>query len=268
MFTRLVKIYLDAELSDLGQQGNAIQVNAANTCELPTGDGQTEVTRRCEGTSPDVKIISERPTTTTAKPIIAKSIDEATNICDSKKIDIILMIDGSGSMSSSGLDLACDFTQTIIDMLDISPMATHVSILQFSDRITTYCTFSSSTSEVNNCITNMRNSYQRGFTHTNEALYRSYDLFVQNSRGDSKKVFMILTDGQSTYGLEYSGVRYGDEIQKLGTSFGIGVGSGAPESELNEIATDPDNEYVYMIGFNDLNSETIKAGITSKMCQT
>ena len=50
------------------------------------------------------------------------------------------------------------------------------------------------------------------------------------------------------------------------TVFSIGVGSGAKMSELNAMATDPDNSHVFTVtNFNSLN--TIKGTLAQKTCQ-
>ena len=51
------------------------------------------------------------------------------------------------------------------------------------------------------------------------------------------------------------------------TVFGVGVGSGIKESELKEIANDPDSTHVFKLqGFDELLS-VLKLSLTEKACK-
>lgn len=69
------------------------------------------------------------------------------------------------------------------------------------------------------------------------------------------KVLVLLTDGRS------QGDPVGpaaDELKKIGISiFGIGVGSRISMSQLNEIASDPDSEYVFRRTFDNLIADWV-----------
>ena len=70
---------------------------------------------------------------------------------------------------------------------------------------------------------------------------------------DIRKVLLLLTDGFS------NGIRPGNpanNLRKLGISiFSIGVGPSVSQTELKEIASDPDTDYVFTLNsFNQLSS--------------
>jgi len=249
-FLDAANTYVQNEIINGGLK-NATVVDAVGVCELPTKVGGP---KECQGTSPDVRAVS-------TGPVVAASSAQAVNLCENEVMDLILLVDGSGSMGTSGYSLAVDFTQEIVDILDIDSDATRVSIVQFASSVRTYCTFADTVSAVNGCITSMRNSFMRGGTYTNRALNSMVSHF-SNGRSNAKKVFMILTDGYSSDGVSASG-----NMRNIATSFGIGIGSGAPVGQINQIATDPDSDHVYLVSnFNNLDS--IKLGIISAMCQT
>ena len=80
-----------------------------------------------------------------------------------------------------------------------------------------------------------------------------------------RQYFIIYSTGQSN-----SMSATASEAAKLRamgvTVFSIGVGSGAKMSELNAMATDPDNSHVFTVtNFNSLN--TIKGTLAKQTCQ-
>lgn len=231
-----------------------------DTCDLPIGVNSNKV---CTGTAPDLRVVVTAPPT----PVLATTDEQAKAICKQQVMDITFLVDGSGSMGTSGYAEAVAFTQTIVDLLDIEPNFTRVTIAQFSTYSKTYCEYCYGYDQVTNAITNMGNDFYRSSTYTGRALQHMYNLMTASSRPNSKQVFMILTDGKSSDGVSASGINYAATIQNVATSFAIGVTSGINMDQLTQIATDPDDYHLYTIAsFSDFDQ--IKLAITSGMCQT
>lgn len=248
-FVAAAQNYVDDEIKDDGLR-NATVVDAVGICELPTKVGGP---KKCQGVSPEVFPVP-------AGPVVAATSAQAVNLCENEVMDIILLVDGSGSMGNSGYGMAVDFTQEIVNILDIDASATRVSIVQFSSYVRTYCTFSPDAAQVNSCIDTLRADFMSSGTSTNRAMTEMVSHF-NAGRAGVKKVFMILTDGYS-----YDGVAEADRIRQIATSFSIGIGQGAPVAQLNFIATDPDSDHMFLVP-NFSNLASVKLNIISAMCQ-
>ena len=84
-------------------------------------------------------------------------------------------------------------------------------------------------------------------------------------RANAAKIAIVITDGKSQ-----SPSATAQEAQKLRdkgiTVFSIGVGSGIQETELKAMATDPDNQHVFVVNNFDA-LDLIKASLQQKACE-
>ena len=96
-------------------------------------------------------------------------------------------------------------------------------------------------------------------------LYTPCTLFRVPCRANAAKIAIVITDGKSQ-----SPSATAQEAQKLRdkgiTVFSIGVGSGIQESELKAMATDPDNQHVFVVNNFDA-LDLIKASLQQKACE-
>ena len=75
---------------------------------------------------------------------------------------------------------------------------------------------------------------------------------------------VVLSDGISN-DASYTATQASNARSAGITLFSIGIGSGIPLTELNEIATDPDSDHVFAVsGFSALDS--IKASFQAQAC--
>lgn len=152
------------------------------------------------------------------------------------------------------------FVKKVVDFFNIGRAGTHIGVVQFSTntitefRLNRYYTKSEMKQAVD------RIPYRNGLTYTAEALkFLRNNIFTRRAgmREDDgiPKVLVLLTDGRS------QGDPVGpaaDELKKIGISiFGIGVGSRISMSQLNEIASDPDSEYVFRRTFDNLIADWV-----------
>ena len=101
-----------------------------------------------------------------------------------------------------------------------------------------------------------RITYHALLTYTGEALdYVRNNVFIKSAgmRDDPgiPKVLVLLTDGYSNGKSVYSPAT---ALKNLGVNiFSVGVGSSVSVMELNDIASDPDGDYVFQLdSFNEL----------------
>lgn len=105
-------------------------------------------------------------------------------------------------------------------------------------------------------------------TNTGDAINYALDhMFTPaaGSRNGVTRVVVVITDGRSqkTYATKLAARRLHDS--KINT-FSIGVGRNIDHNELQDIASDPDSEYLFMVDdFNALSTLTIR--LAKKACQ-
>jgi len=129
-------------------------------------------------------------------------------------------------------------------------------------------------------LNNMRNNYMRSWTYTHHAIYYAWLASRQHGRSGVQQVVVTLTDGRSTRGLYLdpgsdpvpdgttSQLYAPDLFHNYGiTSFAVGVGSGVNNLELQEIASDPDEDYLISISsYSSMDDFILKIG--ASVCQT
>ena len=85
-------------------------------------------------------------------------------------VDIALIIDSSGSIGRSNWARFKRFLKSLVNKLDVSPSATHVAALAYSNNPQVEFRFNDAqaTDAINDKLDKMR--WQRGFTYTDKAL--------------------------------------------------------------------------------------------------
>ena len=97
--------------------------------------------------------------------------------------DIGFVIDSSGSIGRSNWGRMKRFLKALVSKLDVSPSATHISAVAYSNNPEVVLRFRNrqSTDEVNSAFDGMR--WQRGFTYTDKALLLADGDLFQSSNG-------------------------------------------------------------------------------------
>ena len=183
-------------------------------------------------------------------------------LCSSATVDLTIVMDGSGSIGEDSFEQGMDFLDQLISQLSISETTTRVTVLQFSHNVEMYgVPLESNRTRVQQNLDQMRNSYMKGYTFTHMGIYYGWYASQTHGRENVQQVVVTITDGASTYGL-YLDPYYQEPVPDghVGSyyapnlfhnygivSFAVGVGSGVNQNELNEIASDPDEDYVITI---------------------
>ena len=97
--------------------------------------------------------------------------------------DIAFVIDSSGSIGRSNWGRMKRFLKAIVSKLDVSPDATHISAIAYSNNPEVVYRFNDrqGTDEVNKAFDGMR--WQRGFTYTDKALLLADSDLFQSANG-------------------------------------------------------------------------------------
>lgn len=168
-------------------------------------------------------------------------------------IDLIFLVDESGSVGSANYQLAVQFMQSVVNFFDVEEDRTRVAMISFSTNASINFFFNSylSNQAVNQAIGNTR--YSGGFTHTAWALYfarlifHDINLDVSGARPLSAgipRVVVLITDGHSNH------YRVDDQALYLrqagATIYSVGIAN-YDLDELNLIASDPDSDHVFLL---------------------
>ena len=87
------------------------------------------------------------------------------NTCVAKKLDLVFVVDGSGSVQAANFELQKTFIHDVLDELDYGVDASRVSIVQFSDREELEILNSASKAAVDDTVNNL-------VYHDGQATYR------------------------------------------------------------------------------------------------
>ena len=112
--------------------------------------------------------------------------------------DIAFVIDSSGSIGRSNWGRMKRFLKAIVSKLDVSPAATHISAIAYSNGPEVVYRFNSrqGTDEVNNAFDRMR--WQRGFTYTDKALLLADRDLFQSANGMRSNVPKVKNNRSSS----------------------------------------------------------------------
>lgn len=236
-----------------------------NTCNCPNGsppvDGcTTQDVDECGTCITDYIIVNGL-----CEPITQEAVEE---VCDVSIVDLYFVMDGSGSVGLSNYQAGVDFLNNLLGYMEVQADKTSVTVVQFATNVVFYTTADSSQTSVQNAMSTMRNSYMGQMTYTEKVLADVAMASLSHGRAGVPQVMFLLTDGAANgpNGLYHNGVYMPQVLHNQGfISFAIGIG-GYSLAELQEIATDPDSEYVYtQSNFNNLDQVVLT--LANAVCQ-
>ncbi|XP_071091672.1 uncharacterized protein [Haliotis cracherodii] len=227
----------------------------------------------CAGAARETKACATTPCTTTAKPTTTPRPTHATTStvapgCGLQPADIVFIVDSSGSVGSANFQKMLTFIETMVQGFDIGPQGVQIGMITFDSK--TYLQFHlnkyASKSDIIKAI--KATKYTRGNTYTHLALqYARQTSFTaaNGARPNAAKIAIVITDGQSN--IPTSTKTEAQKLKDAGvTVFSIGVGSGARQTELQAMATDPDSQHVFIVtNFDAL--KLIKSQLQQKACE-
>jgi hypothetical protein len=180
-------------------------------------------------------------------------------------LDLMLVIDGSGSIFASDFNRVKDFSNGLADSFAIGESAARIGVVQFSGegqgRIESG--LSGNAAAVHGAIDGMIQI--EGYTDIQEGLALGQGEIAANGRAGVPHVIILLTDGQQE-GAPGDPVAEAEAARAAGTQiYAVGVGGGPNTDQLNAIASDPDGTYVYSV--EDFNSlQTIRDQLVATAC--
>merc|ERR1712117_122364 len=206
---------------------------------------------------------SAKPTASTSQPTRTPSLSPTIACTVENPLDLVFVVDGSGSVGSEGFELSKQFVGEVADRFTISASDTRVGIVQFSSSPQEELSLSQGEdiANIHNALNAM--THMNGGTSTSAAIeFTSLNLFT-NDRPNAKRVMIVLTDGQSG---DFNVLPQAKAVaaSHLITMMSVGVGSGIGLAELEAIADQDD----YGFTMNDFN-ELVAAvdGFSTEVCE-
>ena len=184
-------------------------------------------------------------------------------------LDVVFVIDTSGSIGSSRFQLIGEFTANITTELIRNSPRSSVGVILFNSSaniqfsLQTYTSLNSLLSAINNL------PYSGGGTDTAEALTLLLST-AQNGllglRSDSSKVAIVITDGESNDQTATLSAAARLRASNIFDVYAVGV-DGANLTELQGIASSPDFVF-FTNSFNSTGLQQLQEGILPQLCDS
>ncbi|KAL4227330.1 Trimeric coiled-coil oligomerization domain of matrilin [Mactra antiquata] len=202
----------------------------------------------------------------TPAPVVITTPRPADQGCGGKPADVVFVVDSAGSITRKDFNKQLQFVQNVVELFDLSTNKTRVGIVVFSHSSKLVLSLDNNwdKASVKNKIRNIK--HIGGGTYTSDALRMvRQEAFARGVvRDNVAKIAIVLTDGLSAN--EELTKKEAELTQAAGINvFAIGIGKGVDLVEIQNIASNPDDNYVFQVGdFNSL--ETIKETLAIKTC--
>lgn len=182
-------------------------------------------------------------------------------------LDLLFLLDQSGSVGRRNHNLALQFIQAVVNFFEVGHNDTRVAVFTFGTgaRVDILFDPSLTTQQVVSRINWI--PYRGGWTHTALALDLARTAFTYPEVNGARpiaagvpRIVVLITDGRSnTYNIAQPAI---DLLATGATVYSIGIGN-VYIPELNQIASDPDSDHVFV-----LNSYTDAASFVQLLSGT
>ncbi|XP_022535612.2 collagen, type XXVIII, alpha 1b [Astyanax mexicanus] len=203
---------------------------------------------------------------------LIKSICGCGTTCRVSPLDLVFVIDSSESVGPDNFDIIKDFVNALIDRLTVGPNMTRVGVVLYSDITVVVSSLNQQTSRDELKAAVRRMTYIGEGTNTGTAIDKANQLF-RSARPGVRRAAVVITDGQVN---KRDVIRLEDPVQTAHSEgiemFVIGVVNQSNQfyrefkTELDTIASDPDEEHVFLI--NDFRTlPALEKKLLSKLCE-
>uniref|UniRef100_A0A8C2E1H5 Collagen, type XXVIII, alpha 1a n=1 Tax=Cyprinus carpio TaxID=7962 RepID=A0A8C2E1H5_CYPCA len=218
-----------------------------------------------------VKVISNYPLRDQVIRII-REICGCGLKCRTSPLELVFIIDSSESIGPENFELVKDFVNTLIDRLSVSHEATRVGVVLFShvDVVVTSLQQLSNRESIKAAVRRM--PYLGEGTFSGSAIRQATQLF-RAARPGVRKIAVVLTDGLAD---KRDSVRLKDAAEEAHNAaieiFVVGIMNSSDaqyaefKNEMNILAFDPDEDYVYLID-DFMKLHTLESKLLSQICE-
>ncbi|XP_039379152.1 collagen alpha-6(VI) chain isoform X3 [Mauremys reevesii] len=182
-----------------------------------------------------------------------------------ERLDVVFVIDGSGSISTVQYQTMKDFMIALVKKSDVAPDRVQFGAVKYSDEPETFFYLNTYTTKSKIVEAIQNDATLGGSTYTAKAIGYSEALFAQEHGGRKSKgvpqILIVITDGES-----HDAAQLGDTAKRLRDNgiiiYAVGI-EGAKPDELLAMAGSED-KYYYVDTFEGLTNTSI--AISEKIC--
>ena len=171
-------------------------------------------------------------------------------------LEIMITLDRSGSVGTSGWALTVDFAKDLIDTIAAfdSESTNRYAISSFATDTLLAHGFNDDQSLDSIYASIDAINYAAGFTHTKDAVQQSINTYLNQTSGDNTRVNFLVTDGNPFPSTQYpcslaSTLNINDIIMKI-----IGIGGSFNSGFVDCLVQDQNADIIYVSGYGALNS--------------
>lgn len=177
---------------------------------------------------------------------------------DPPRLDAILVLDSSGSISNKGWrDTRNSASSFVTDVLSVSATNDHVGVIEFDDAVVTAYTLAQpqDPTAISTVIQGL--PHLGGSTHTKDAVQAAITQFDASGRTNTGKVLVLVTDGDPNPAVAQDPCPLAPQLQSRGIAvFVLGVGSGWTPSKTSCLVTDPSRQ-VAVRDYSELQAQML-----------
>ncbi|KAF7252625.1 Collagen alpha-1(XXVIII) chain [Varanus komodoensis] len=192
--------------------------------------------------------------------------------CKAKPLELVFVIDSSESVGPENFERIKRFVKTLIDAVTVNQATARVGIINFSLKVELVSTLQQYTNKESLKAAVDAMQYQGEGTHTATAISKAIEIF-QVARQGVRKVAIVITDGQADSRDPIKLDAIVKDAHALNIEiFVIGVVQKSDPNfenfrkEMDLIATDPDNEHVYLID-DFMTLQALENKIFKQICE-
>ncbi|XP_053400754.1 collagen alpha-1(XII) chain-like [Mercenaria mercenaria] len=195
---------------------------------------------------------------------VCYSVNAIDKACPFKPVDIIFVLDGSGSEGQKNFDKQLDFVSNITEQFEIGENDTRVALVTFSTAVHNEFDLNRYYNKTVLLSHIAKARYYNGETNTHLALQYVRVHTLNRYKGAERnvtKLVIVLTDGRSLESIE----RAARDLKgnPLVTTIAVGIGSSVDPKELRMIASD--SNHTFQVSSFDV-LDTIQNEVTDTAC--
>ena len=186
-------------------------------------------------------------------------------------IDLIFVLDSSGSIGSYNFQLMKNFTADVVRNLNIGPDETRVGLVLYSTSASAQFSLNSHMTDTSllEAIDNI--TYTGGGTNTGAAISICIQQFNTSYGARQKsngipRIAIVVTDGRSNNAnatITAAEMAHSEGI----LSYAVGIGNNVNMEELATIATDPNSQYVRSVAeFSTAELKSLQETLNNQAC--
>lgn len=161
------------------------------------------------------------------------------------KLDVVVVLDGSGSIRSADWRTALAFTNQIVDAFTVAADQVELAVVQFSSFVRTVVGLSDDPAAIKAKVS--REHQMGDMTNTYKGFQQAKSILDTQGRAGTKgKIVILLTDGAQDDGLpaKIEAVALQNEGVEI---FGVGVGHAIDKRELTSWVSAPASEHYFSV---------------------